>query len=284
MAAGNNIAPNIQQVDDIIVCVTLADGSTRTAVRLFNEKTGQHTFEDGGSDITGLVVSFDEGACSTSQIVREFCDDVNGDGTLIVPYYNTYVEEVVAGSLSLTLTGSFADDLLTVPYAPTNPVRCDEVGQLAHMELLALEDNNGICFYRWVDVLTGTAVRDFLPNGSDHTAATPVKPVGGGSGTGSPAYDGVVTNTSANPVPVQITKTSSQHTVSSGVDTTIPAGLKSVVIKATSGGVSVGSYTMNNNETLSFEATTNNSITGTLPAISPSGGNWTWIALDYIEV
>jgi hypothetical protein len=53
------------------------------------------------------------------------CDDVNGDGTVIVRYVELYSVDVLTPGAVPLLLGRFEDFDLTQPYAPVNPVPCE---------------------------------------------------------------------------------------------------------------------------------------------------------------
>lgn len=88
-----------------------------------------------------------------------------------------------------------------------------------------------------------------------------------------------------------------EHTITSGVNTQIPAGFKSVRIQCTSGEVIInGVYHLQAaysgvgniyDRTIGFDATESDRVDTCLPAISIAGspaGTWEWISLDNVEV
>lgn len=61
--------------------------------------------------------------------IHEMCDDVNGDGSVIVRYFEAAKLELdLAGNVIRTITGTFTTDRLDVAYAPVNGVECETIG------------------------------------------------------------------------------------------------------------------------------------------------------------
>lgn len=86
------------------------------------------------TDLSGNTVAapgagtFTFGECSTSaaQVFKRcLCDDVNGDGSLIVNYVQFYQYD--PGSNSITVTGNWNEDL-TALYVPVNATDCNAIG------------------------------------------------------------------------------------------------------------------------------------------------------------
>lgn len=65
-------------------------------------------------------------------------------------------------------------------------------------------------------------------------------------------------------------------TSSTGTDTATPAGAKYISIKSTTGPTTVLGRTLATNDIFELSAP----LGSALPAVTPSGGNWTWIALS----
>jgi hypothetical protein len=84
---------------------------------------------DENNNVVAAPPVFTVGACNTSLNVyqRCLCDDVNGDGSLIVPFVQFYTYDHVNNVIAFT--GSFTNDL-SAPYVPVNAVDCETIGSV----------------------------------------------------------------------------------------------------------------------------------------------------------
>lgn len=75
-----------------------------------------------------------------------------------------------------------------------------------------------------------------------------------------------------------------EHEITTGIGISVPAGFKSVTIRAIGNNVVVAGFPLRRNDFITYDATTGDCKTGVLPAIFISGNNWAWTALNIIEV
>lgn len=96
----------------------------------------------GGGDISFDVDSID--IPKMRFVDRCMCDDVNGDGSNIVNYVETYCHEVNPdGSANITLFGTFTNASQGIAYDPVNGVECDSIGVDAQTEQNSIVVDNG---------------------------------------------------------------------------------------------------------------------------------------------
>ena len=61
-------------------------------------------------------------------------DDVNGDGSLLIKYYDASKTTIIGTNVITESLGSFTSELLENSYTPTNPTNPDTVGTAAIIE------------------------------------------------------------------------------------------------------------------------------------------------------
>lgn len=84
--------------------------------------------------------------------------------------------------------------------------------------------------------------------------------------------------------PEPVEKVTATHSTLAGANANVPVGLGSVTIKAISDDVEIHGYQMDSGEVLTLNATQLPTLSGHLPEIVITGTEWTWIALDVINV
>lgn len=57
------------------------------------------------------------------------CDDLNDDGTNIVPYIEAHSIYYDGETITSNKIGDYLDDALSIEYTPSNPVDCNEAGE-----------------------------------------------------------------------------------------------------------------------------------------------------------
>ena len=85
------------------------------------------------TDVNGAVIpapapgTFSFGPCNPAKQIfqRCLCDDVNGDGSLIINYVQFYTYDPATNAIAVT--GNWLADL-SATYTPINPIDCDSIG------------------------------------------------------------------------------------------------------------------------------------------------------------
>ena len=134
-------------------------------------------FDAAGNDYTptGAIEPCSEEQTEIVTICH--CDDVNGDGSSIVEYTEAFKRTCdSSGAVSSSSLGLFTDETLTTAYAPVNPMNCNDVGTNAVPQVIKVQDSTGDCFFRWVDVISGTVLRNFDASGQDYAPVGVVTP------------------------------------------------------------------------------------------------------------
>lgn len=125
-----NCAGGQLESDPQEICV---NGNT-SLIQWVVKDNGQPTGAVYYTDLSGTVVAapgagtFVFGSCSntTAEIYQRCqCDDINGDGSVVIRYIEFYQYDPATNTI--TVLGTFSSDLST-PYVPINPVDCGTLG------------------------------------------------------------------------------------------------------------------------------------------------------------
>jgi hypothetical protein len=121
---------------NVITTIDLCDGAGNPLIIKVEYISGAPVatyYNLNGTVFAGIPVACSSGVSGTIY-VRERCDDVAGNGSNIVRFYQAYFRSYNGSVLTSTLIGNYTNDALTTTYVPVNQTDCSTLGSASKLK------------------------------------------------------------------------------------------------------------------------------------------------------